>query len=337
MKARRIVAAFALLACCAAHAQQNPAARYATLSAPDCVAAANIIAEAAQEPVDVTHMRVQHIGDPDSAELAGEIANFMTWDVGALTGLRVPYWEQLGYRNEEGASAFQLHCNAAGFFINSNTFAHASPLFGEGPSANVGRVLDPAPPAFTDNQSTLLIEARVAVPTARAQQPPVSEGVAQVSFLYYMRDATSGIVFAHVIGLFDNRAPGVNGSAQEGLGNDGITAFASSPLRELDASGAPVQFVAVSPQSASMRFEPWQEPALFRAEIPYAKFKAMLERLKRDALPSISTEPRDFRVLFFGAGGEIMVGTGNAHNVMLGANLSDLALSIIPGRPRFRH
>ncbi len=63
----------------------------------------------------------------------------------------------------------------------------------------------------------------------------------------------------------------------------------------------------------------------------------MLERLKRDALPSISTEPRDFRVLFFGAGGEIMVGTGNAHNVMLGASLSDLALSIIPGRPRYRH
>jgi hypothetical protein len=117
VKARWIAATVALLACCAAPAQENPAARYVTLCAPDCVAAGNIIVEAAQEPLNATHMRVQHIGDPGSPELAGEIANFMTWDVGALTGLRVPYREQLGFRNEEGASAFQLHCNAAGFFI----------------------------------------------------------------------------------------------------------------------------------------------------------------------------------------------------------------------------
>ena len=65
-------------------------ARYRVVSAPDCVDAANVIAEFATAPTNATYMRVQHIGDPGSAELAGEIAGVVTWNVGALSGFGVP-------------------------------------------------------------------------------------------------------------------------------------------------------------------------------------------------------------------------------------------------------
>jgi hypothetical protein len=327
-----------LLAATLAQAQSNPAARHVELSPPDCAGAENIIAEAAGAPANLTFMRVQHIGDPDSEALRGEVSRRVTWNVANVTGLSVPADAQRGYRDESGASAFQLGCSDAGFFINSFTFSHDSPLSGEGPSATIGRDLDPPPAAFRDAQSTLILEARVAVPYVYSPGLTPGLGVAQVSFLYYLRDVTSGTVFAHVIALFDNRPPGVGGAGVEFLGNDGVTAFASSPLLPVDASGARVQFVDVSPYSATMRFEQtWGEKLLFRAELPHAKFKAMLERIKREAIPAMSAEPKDYRVIFFGAGGEIMAGTGPDHNVMLGASVSGLALSMVAGRTRFRH
>jgi hypothetical protein len=96
--------------------------------------------------------------------------------------------------------------------------------------------------------------------------------------------------------------------------------------------------VEVSPLSATARFgETWSEKRFFRAQLPYAKFKAMLERIKRDAIPAMSAEPMDYRVLFFGGGGEISAGTGPDNNVQLGASISDLALYRVTARGRFRH
>jgi len=57
------------------------------VSAPDCVDATNFVAEFDPAPVNVTYMRVQHIGDAGTPELAGEVANPVTGDVGRLTGL----------------------------------------------------------------------------------------------------------------------------------------------------------------------------------------------------------------------------------------------------------
>jgi hypothetical protein len=156
VSARHRVAAWAILACGWSVASQaavladNPLARYVSLSPPDCADASRIIAEDAPAPVNETYARVQHIGDPGTEELAGEIANPVTWDVGAVSGLHVrsPAASQRGFRDiglPVGTSAFQMECGAAGFLINSWQFAHAAPLFGEGPSVSIARDLSPAP------------------------------------------------------------------------------------------------------------------------------------------------------------------------------------------------
>jgi hypothetical protein len=327
-----------ILAATSAAAADNPLARFATLSPSDCVDASNMIAEDARAPFNATALRVQHIGDPGTAELTGEIANVVTWDVGAMTGLHLPPSAQRGYRDvglPVGASAFQLACDAAGFLINTWQFSHASPLFGEGPSASVSRDLSPAPAPFRDAGSAFLIEARVSVPWAYTETPPTFEGTAQVSFFYYALDTTTGTLIGHVIALFDNRPPGVGGSGVESLSNDGVVAFADSPLVRIDATGAPVRYVTVSAASATMRFvQPWAEGTFFRAEITYANFRAMLLALKGTQLPAISADPLDYRVPIFGLLGEVFPGTASDHNVSLGASVSGLTLLQSSSRSR---
>ena len=64
-------------------------ARYRIVSGVDCADATNLVAELAPAPLNATYMRVQHIGDPGTTELAGAIANGVTWDVGAVSGYSV--------------------------------------------------------------------------------------------------------------------------------------------------------------------------------------------------------------------------------------------------------
>lgn len=336
---RRVALALALavlgLACRAA---DNPLARFATLSPPDCAGASNIIAEDAAAPTNVTYVRVQHIGDPGTAELAGEVANPVAWDVGQVSGLHPanPALSQRGYRDvglPEGASAFQLECGAAGFLINSWQFSHASPLSGEGPSASVARDLSPAPRAYPGPGWTLRIGGDVSVPWALVQVPPVDAGTAQVSFFYYVQDLVSGVAFAHLVGLFDNRPAGVGGSGVESVGSDGVTAFVSSPLLATDGAGSAVRFVRAGAGSATMQMgATWPDRRAFRAEIPYASFRDLLQELKSGPLPQISDRPEDYRVLLFGLLGEIFPETGGAHNISLGASVTGLALTQEPPR-----
>jgi hypothetical protein len=60
------------------------------VSAADCVDATNFVAEFGPAPVDVPHMRVQHIGDVGTPELTGKVANPVTWDGGRFTGPSLP-------------------------------------------------------------------------------------------------------------------------------------------------------------------------------------------------------------------------------------------------------
>ena len=299
------------------------------ISAPDCVDASSIVAELAPAPHNSTYLRVQHIGDPGTAELASEVANVITWDVSAFSGLSVPpsaYAQaQRGYRDAgppQAASAFQLWCNGAGFFMDSRRFSHTSPLVLEGPSVSMARDLDPPAPIFGNATSALTIQARVAVPLVRSDAPPVIDGTAQAGFFYYAQDMTTGATFAHVIAVFDNRTQGTNGAGGEAVSADAYTPFVVSPL-----SGS-AAFVTPSADSAVEQFvSGWAEPRFFRAHVTYAQFASMLARLKRESLPGISPRPEDYRVTLFGVLGEIFPGTGTANEVALGASALDLALS----------
>lgn len=305
------------------------------ISAPDCVDAGNFVKESDPAPPNATHMRVQHIGDPGTEELAGEVANVVTWDVGQVTGLQVDPASfartQRGYRDQglpTPASAFQLACSGAGFFIDSRRLAHAAPVVLEGPSASVARDLSPGAHVFRSGTSALTIDATIRVPVMQVDALPVIDGTAQVSFVYYVQDTTTGQVFPHVIQLYDNRGPGVNGAGTEAVSADISSPFVVSPLHPVTGDGQVTQFVTAGTASALLQYAaPWTEPRPFRAHVSYDQFAALLQRLIRDALPAISPRPQDYRVLLFGVLGEIFPGTGPAHEVSLGASVTDLTLA----------
>jgi hypothetical protein len=305
------------------------------VSAPDCPAPQDIIAEEAASPRDATFMRVQHIGDPGSAELAGEVANRITWSVGDVTGFYPPdplaNFNQRGYRDlgpPITASAFQLACDGAGFLINTFEFSHHAPLVGEGPSVSIARDPFPFPQIFRDESSALEIEADIDLRHVAYQAPHDGDGTAQLSFFYYIQDSTTGTVFAQVIGLFDSRKPGVGGSLVETVADDTHVAFIFSPLLAVDGSGAPVRHVRVGASSAQARSQvAWMERTHFVARIPHDVFAGMLARLKAGPLPAISPRPEDYRLTEFGVLGEVFPGTGDAHNVAIGASVFNLRLS----------
>jgi hypothetical protein len=216
-------------------------------------------------------------------------------------------------------------------FVNTWEFPHHAPLVGEGPNVSVARDFSQPLAAFREGAS-MLIEGTVRVPWIRNQRSPVIDaGTAQVGFFYYAQDARSGTVIAHVLGIFENRAPGVNGAGLESWGSDGHVAFITSPIAGSDANGAPVRFVTHSPANPAMRFEaPFGEPLTFRARITPENFRAALELLHAGPLPDISVDPGDWRILSFGLLGEVFPGTGDDDNVALGASVTGLSLRSIP-------
>lgn len=326
----------ALIACVAtafAYAA-NPLARGTAVSPADCPDTRDMVVEYDAAPTDRTYLRVQHIGDPGTEELAAEAGNVVTWDVGVVTGFETGSGAQRGYRDEPppvATSAFQLACGGAGFFINTLQFSHRSPLVGEGPNVSVARDFGRPFPAFHDGAS-IVIEGTIRVPWVSNQRTPVvSEGTAQVGFFYYAQDSRSGMVIAHLLAVFDNRAPGTNGSGVESWGSDGHVAFISSPIAAVDGLGDPVRFLSYSPASATMQYQRgWQEPRRFVARISPDNFRSALELLRAGSLPQISGDPQDYRILSFGVLGEVFPGTGDEDNVALGASVTDLALREIP-------
>src|SRR5258706_12888149 len=96
---RLAIAASSLSCALAQAAQDNPLARYAALSPPDCAGPENIIAEIAQAPFNQTYLRMHHIADPGTDELEREGANVVTWDVGDVSGFHTPAYAQRGCRD----------------------------------------------------------------------------------------------------------------------------------------------------------------------------------------------------------------------------------------------
>lgn len=306
------------------------------VSVPDCPGAADFVAEAGPAPRNRTFMRVQFMGDPGTGEREGAVATPVQWDVGTLTGLHVPPAAQRGHRDEGlpvGATAFQLACEGAGFLINTWQFSHKVAVSGGGPSASIVRDLDP--PAPFGNGIVLNVRARV--PWMLAQQPPVDDGTAQLSFMYYLMDRKSGIQVAHIISLYDNRPAGVGGSGVESLGFDGDVLFIGSPLAEVDGSGEPVRFVS-PPTAGSMRYgAPWSEAIPFRAVVTAGNLREALA-VVRAADPRLSANPADYEVISFGVLAEVFPGTSDAHNVSFAGSIDGLTLgtfeSAFTHRPR---
>jgi hypothetical protein len=204
----------------------------------NCQNGSAILSQFTAAPADGSlYVAVRHMGAPGSAELLGEVARPVTWDVGAVSGVPVPAARrastQRGYRDQEGHNAFQLDCRSFGSFINTSSFNHSAAIRGGGENVvyTAAFPASTAPRPWSGGAGTrLVLEALVGVATMElAPAPSGSPGVGQLSFGFYLHDGSSGKTFCFILQIFDSRRFGV-GNGAEFIASDTFTPFVSSPL-----------------------------------------------------------------------------------------------------------
>ncbi|MEM9596637.1 MAG: hypothetical protein AAGD06_20380 [Acidobacteriota bacterium] len=278
-------------------------------------------------PPDQTFYVVRHMGEPGSAELLGEIANPVTWDVGIYSGLSFPAhlrrYYQRGYRNDpvNGASAFQLACRSAGFLINTFQFNHSSgrvecPGFPDclgGPQSTVFRAFGTPQPVFRTPSSELTLQVYAKLPWAHWNSNPA---VGQMYLYAYLQDRTTGSLLAWLVGIYDSRPWGVgNGTAF--VAHDNITSFVSSPLSNTLSNGSPNPYATKSPYSAQAHnLYQYSGEKFFRAHLKQSQLLTILADVNVNRAnrgdPLVSENPLDWELHTVGVAAEVGWPNGDA-------------------------
>ncbi|MDC0711045.1 hypothetical protein POL68_21415 [Stigmatella sp. ncwal1] len=331
---RQPLAYFLLLTLAAGEAlgadYQNPQIR--AISSPECVGV-DAIRSQVQPILTDNHfyLNVRHMGDPGSAELAGEVANLVTWDAGQYTGFTPPFpyenWQR-GYYNygpPTGSNAFQAYCYNIGSMINTWGFPHTVPVTGGGPhSVYEVRYSNPVTPWRTAS-SELTLQANIKIPWVATW----SGGIGQLSFIFYLRDTVSNKLFAYVMGVFDTRPFG-DGNGTEAVSSDTFTPFVSVPFT------SNLQYATVSPFSATMRnVYPWSTGDFFRIHVSASKLQAAINAVNANYPgTNLSSTPKpgcaftacNYELLEAGVLHEVFVGTNASTNISMGVNIYGFAV-----------
>lgn len=175
----------------------------------------------------------------------------------------------------DASSAFQLHCEHAGSFINTWQFP-AMAITGGGPHAIYGYSFnDPPPPRLFDADpgTDFVLQVAVEVPwfvswPDRSPQARV-DPIGQVVLFAYVRSRTTGRLFALLYALFDNRA-GAQGRYAPFTAHDTATPFVSTPVHR------DMRFGVQSPYGASYTGEAWSGLRFFRVHVGRAAFAEAL-------------------------------------------------------------
>ena len=324
--APRLLAAVALVAVAPAAAIDDYSrAQYRLLSGPECVTdPGRIVSQDAAVPPNRTVLRVRHMGDPGTIERLWQVAWPVTWDVGGLTGFRPPapvsQWQRglLDYGLPWATNAFQLHCAGAGFMINTWSFPHAVPVIGGGPHAILERNFDPPIPLWTVPGAELTLQAEAQVPWIHAP----GDGVAQLTFVYYLRHATRGTFHAHVIALWDSRAA-LAGRLAEFVADDTFTSFASTPLVDRLADGSAPRYATRSPYSQPLALGPgWSGWRFLRVHVSRGQAAAMLADAARIDV-AIDPDPARWGLVSALLFLEVAPGPDASGNLSVGASVRD--------------
>lgn len=304
-------------------------------------------------PLDRAHLRVSYWGDPGTAEQAGAISRPVSWDVGAVTGLR-----SLGAATQRGyydlgmplaSSAVLADCTQVGIVLNTYWFAHTQPVRGGGPQASYGTKRAYPVPVYRSPGEDLVVQGYMKLPAVGWSE---TDAVGQVVFVYYMQplrcpaqfpgaavcpaaNATNGVpAFAHVIALYDSRDPAdPRTPVVEARGNDSFTAFYSSPLLDRDRNGQPLRYLTRSPYSrtTAFRYQTWNEWGFFRAHVSRAQMALMIDEARRSvaAMAQLSPDPADWGVVLATALLEVFP-TGAPQCVTGAANAgcNDIAMAV---------
>ncbi len=360
MNLRAASIACALLACCCASAADLYKAVRTPIKAPDCISdpsqsffADNVTQR--EMPHDILpkgryYLVVRYLGDdavsqPADYDFGRFAADYADVELrGApITGLTVPdnraTWQRARRSNAtpDDSSAFQIHCDHAGSFINSWTFAYR-PLPTEGPHAVYAYDFEAGshPPVFDGIPTTdFALEANIEIPWFRTWIDPQSVNaippIGQVSIFAYFRDRATGKPFALLLDIFDNRYAEVLGY-QTHVSHDTETPFVSIPLNRRAKYATPY------PKSALFTGTTWNGLKLFGARISQRQFRTALDDINAfcatrrelahcasapQSNPAFSVDVRNYELTSFGVLHEIF-GTDARNHLSMGVHVARL-------------
>ena len=319
-------------------------AKYKVLSAASCIyPTKNMIKQfdrfdGFSYPDNERFFTIRHIGEPGSIELANEIENVVTWDVGQYTGFSIPYsmrrFFQRGYQNDAdvGTPAFQLHCKTAGFLINTFQFEHYSgtiecpvgyPDCQGGPHAVLYEEFgENGPLIFRTPSSELTLQVYAKLPWVHWEEKPA---VAQQYMLAYLIDQTTGSRIAWLASFYDSRPFG-RGNGNKLTADDGVTSFVSAPISTTLANGEPNPYVTKSPYSAAMaNGTSWgASERFYRAHLKRGQFVDILLDVNLNRLNLgqvlVSENPDDWRLNAIGIAVEIGWPDGPSSEISVGGS-----------------
>ena len=247
-------------------------------------------------------------------EAGAAVKDYGRWQRGKLDG------------DASATSGFQMKCDEAGSYIDTATFARQQ-IVGAGPhSAYFYDFRDSADPQTLAKlpavfeagpDADFVLQAKAEVPALRRSGPADntatgSLAIAQLSLGAYLRDATSGKLFAYVVMLYQNAPAEAPQVAQ-----DEEVAYVSTPA-------STNEFITIAPDSAGFSSDTWAGLRPYRVQIPRAKFAHALAMLNSFcAAPAnrertfcrpgaggrtFSTDPANYQLVAFGMLHELFTG-----------------------------
>lgn len=321
---------------------------FTPIKAPECIGRTAGAFVAQNDPPLVPHFpSMPNTGFYLVVRYLGEdsIAGAPAFDYSAVTGLAVPEpraaWQRARTDDATPAtsSAFQLHCEDAGSYLDTATFAWRD-VVGGGPHAVFGFAFnDPPPqPLFDASPGTeFVIQASAEIPWFRTTLPAATLStpgpLGQVNLFAYFRDRRSARVFGLVLGLFDSRY-GAAGTYEPYVSHDTYTPFVSQPL------GGASPYVMRPAESHSFSGLPWSGLRLFRGRMTregFARAAADVNAWCREhrayrfcdapspGADAFSADPLDYEVTDFGVLHEVLKGVPGG-DLGMGLHVSGLGL-----------
>lgn len=325
----------AIAALPAAAVDDYATAQFTPLHIAECVPFGRLVPQYTPIPNDKVYMHVRHMGLLNTLELDRQVANFVTWDPSALTGYSpssVIY--QRGYKNNAslGTNVFQMECRSAGFLINTYQFGHNGIVecpsgFGGcsgGPNVAYSRKFSTPVQVWRNTSDELTLQGYFKIPYIHHDNNG-TQGVAQLSMFYTLKDRTSGKLIFGLMGIYESR-PFASSCANPGvgcefIGNDGVAAaFASSPIRTSTPAGA-LRYMTQSPYSQSMA-APWgfANERFYRGHVKYANMQNIANDLQSGGL-SVSSDPMDWELIEVGVLAEVFPGAQqHLENIVMGGS-----------------
>lgn len=265
------------------------------------------------------YLVVRSMGDPGTAERAGQASNPVTQAIGNYTGFyptgTVTDWQR-GYYDYLGANGFQMQGTTAGIMINSYSFTHTQGVQGGGPNVDLMIAYSqPYASPWATSTSELTLQASYKVPWINNA---AGQGIGYVGMAVRLLDVSIGKTISYGAALFDTRPDGV-GNGTEFVDDDTYVDFVSSPIKPTSA------YITKSPYSTGyLNVNTFSTYQFVRFHISRANLIRGMQCMNQEKGTNHSLNPADYRLVAASIGQEVIVTEGR--NISMGSSIQDFSV-----------